>query len=377
MSGSLVIALALFAAAVALALITGAWRKALVMPTLAAAHVDGDLPFISVVIPARDEEAGIVAVLQDLHAQRYPKERMEVIVVDDGSTDRTTALVEGMLAQWPNLRLLKSAAPGKKAAITTGVQSARGELILLTDADVRMTPMRVNSIAAHWLVNRSAMIVLPVFTQGHGFLGRLQEEEQAALLGLAIGAALNGTPFLAYGANLAFTREAFFAVGGYAGDRFASGDDLFLLQRMQRAGKRITALFDPQALVMASAAPTWGAFWRQRLRWAGKMKGAGMGTMLGGLLVLLLPWILLHETVQLDFSDRMGQHALFTAALLVAAWLCWSLPAMALVRDVRTAMQQPCHRALTLVSLMAFTCYAPVIAVLSLILPVRWKGRRV
>lgn len=377
MSGALLIALALFAAALAMALVMSGWRYALKVPKDAPILASGEAPFISVIIPARDEEAGITAVLQDLHAQRYPKERMEVIVVDDGSTDRTVALVEGMLAQWPQLRLLRSAAPGKKAAIAHGAQSAKGELILLTDADVRMTPLRVNAIAAHWLGGRSAMIVLPVFTRGHGFLGRMQEEEQAALLGLAMGAAVNGAPFLAYGANLAFEREAFFAVGGYDGDRFASGDDLFLLQRMKQSGKRITALFHADALVMASAASTFVAFWRQRLRWAGKMKGAGMGTMIGGLVALLLPWFLLHQTVRLDFTDRMGQQVLFKAALLAAAWLCWLLPTVALVRDVRSAMQQPGHRPFTLAGLVAFTCYAPVIALSSMILPVRWKGRSI
>ncbi len=88
-----------------------------------------ECPVVSMIVPVRDGAATIAGLLQDLHAQRYPKECMEVVVVDDHSADTTVAVVRGMMQQWPQLRLLTNDGDGKKAAITLGVSEAKGALI--------------------------------------------------------------------------------------------------------------------------------------------------------------------------------------------------------------------------------------------------------
>ncbi|HRH70990.1 MAG TPA: glycosyltransferase, partial [Flavobacteriales bacterium] len=187
MSSFLLITLALFAMTLMLATVVISWRDAITERKVAPTIPDEDAPIISVIVPARDEEENITAVLQDLFAQDYPRDRMQVVVVDDGGSDGTADRVRGMMPLWPQLQLLESAGPGKKAAITTGVGAARGDLVVLTDADVRFGPLRVRSIVAHWLKERSDLIVLPVWTEGSGVLGGIQQSEQAALLGMAIG----------------------------------------------------------------------------------------------------------------------------------------------------------------------------------------------
>lgn len=375
MSSYLIASLVLFAFGLTFAVVVTGWRDAINERAEPAVREVADAPFITAIIPARNEESNITAVLQDLYAQSYPRERMEVIVVDDETTDRTTALVQAMIPRWPQLLLLKNDGIGKKAAITTGVNAGTSDLVILTDADVRFGPERIPSIVAHWQAERSAMIVLPVLTEGHGLLGRLQEEEQAALLGMAMGSVGQGNAALAYGANLAFTREAFLAVGGYAGDRFASGDDLFLLQRIVRSGRRVTGLFDPKVLATAAAVPTFSAFAQQRLRWAGKMRGAGAGVFLTGLVALLFPWALLWQTLCFELPGSIGDHAIFNLALLLGAWACWSFPALALVRDVRKSFARPHSGLGTVIGLMAFSLYAPLLAIAALLVSPKWKGR--
>lgn len=377
MSISLFIAFALFGAAAAHALVIGSWRSALRRSKGAAVPVPGAEPSVSVVIPARDEQEGIVPLLQDLHAQRYPKEKLEVIVVDDGSSDRTVERARAMQARWPQLRVLASAGSGKKAAITTGAEAAKGEWIVLTDADARCGPERIAAMAACWQASGAGMVIAPVRTDGHGVLGALQELEQAALLGAALGSALAGHPFLAYGANLGFSREGFRAVSGYAGDRYASGDDVFLLKRLRDAGRLVDALPDAAALVTVDAASSWGAFLRQRLRWAGKMRGTGAGAFLLGAAALLLPWLLMAATLRFDFIGGMGAHALHTVALLVASWLCWLLPIIALAGDAERLVNREARPLRALLALIAFSAYAPLVAAASLVVRPMWKGRRI
>lgn len=370
MSAFLLVTLVLFTFTLVYASVIRGWRETISKPAAPHAIDDTTTPLVSIIVPARDEEEDMAAILQDLHAQAYPRDRMEVLVVDDGSTDRTAVIVEGMMRSWPGLRLLRSDAPGKKAAITTGVNAAKGEVVLLTDADVRCGPQRVRSIAAHWSKEQSDLIILPVWTEGHGLIGRIQEDEQAALLGMSMT-----TASLAYGANLAFARVAFHSIGGYQGDRFASGDDVFLLQGMKEAGKKITSLFSVEAAVSATAEPSLRAAILQRLRWAGKMRGVRGAMNLTGILGLLLPWALLYQTFAFNFREGMGQRALFSAAFLAGAWIAWSLPVIGLVRDVRTSMQRPASAFGTLMSFVAFSCYAPIIAITSMVFRPKWKGR--
>ena len=373
----LLIASALFAVALLQALIIGRWRNAINERPNPSLEGEGSLPSVTVIVPARNEEACIVQVLQDLHRQSFPKEQMQVIVVDDGSTDRTALIAEGMRYAWPQLRVLCSHGSGKKAAITTGIDAAEHEFIVLTDADARFGPERMNTIVSVLSSSDADLLILPVWTVGEGWLGALQREEQAALLGITLGAALGGSATLAYGANLAFKREAFRAVGGYHGDRFASGDDVFLLRRLRAEGKRVRALMHADALVNVDAEISWRGFFAQRIRWAGKMRGAIDAFSLLGAIGLLWPWALALCTARFSFIGAMGQHGFYQLVLLLMAWVLWVAPIIGMVQDVKRAFSKPSGTAPTLLALLAFTVYAPLIALLSLVVRPKWKGRRV
>lgn len=380
MSALLIVAMLGFAAALGFASVVMGWRQRIAeervrspWPTLAAE----DRPEVTLIVPARNARETLPLLLQDLHAGSYPRDRTEVLVVDDGSTDGTADPVRGMLRNWPQLRLLASEGDGKKAAIATGVRAAQGELIVLTDADARCGSRRVERIVAAWRATGADLLLAPVRTEGEGVLGRLQAAEGSALLGVAAATALGGSPWLANGANMAFTRSAFDRVKGFQGDRWASGDDIFLLQRMKRAGMRIGYVLDREALVTVAAEPDLRGFWQQRLRWAGKMRGVkGTGNLLGAF-GLLFPWMLLLITCSIDMEKSAGQ-GLFRSVLLVgSAWLLWALPVLALVREADRFLDRPSSVVGNAFSLLAFAVYAPVIAVASLFVRPVWKGRRI
>jgi len=295
---------------------------------------------------------------------------------------------------WPQLRLvvLEDGA-GKKAAIARGVMVATGEVVLLTDADARCGPRRVARLAACWAEHAPDMLLMPVRTMGgSGLLAGLQREEQAALGAATAGSGLVGRPVLANGANMAFRRKAFFAVGGFGGDRWASGDDMFLVQRMRRQRLRVHYLFHPDVLVTVAPVAGLRAFLSQRLRWAGKMRA--YNDLAGQLLAwasFTLPWLLGWLTVVIATRVRIGDSFVFQWSMLLAAWVLWLVPVLQLVSAMRGfhriaalgpegcrgAVGGPLAAIPTLLALLAFLIYAPVIAILSIFVRPTWKGRRI
>ncbi|MBS1944331.1 MAG: glycosyltransferase, partial [Bacteroidetes bacterium] len=138
MSGLFLLSLLAFVSALVFAQVVGGWRDLFARSWPAASrteHGEDHGEGVTLVVPARNAAGTIAPLLQDLYAQQWPKERMEVLVVDDGSSDATADIVRGMVRNWPGLQLLPATGAGKKAAITQGVAAARWPFVLLTDAD--------------------------------------------------------------------------------------------------------------------------------------------------------------------------------------------------------------------------------------------------
>ena len=281
-----------------------------------------------------------------------------------------------MMQRWPQLKLLPCDGVGKKAAITTGVLATDAEWILMTDADGRCGPERLRLLIEHAEGTASDLVLMPVATDGEGVLGRLQESEQAALMMCAAAETIQGKPMLANGANLAFRRSAFMDVRGFQGDRYASGDDIFLVQRMRIAGKRISYLLHAGAIVRVEAERTWSGFVRQRMRWSGKMLGVPWKYKWMPALGLLFPWLLLGVTLFVDWPNAVGQRFFMKALLVAGAWVLWLASVPALVRDGKELLGQRYSLTGAVLSYMAFTVYSPIIALLGRFVRPAWKGRK-
>lgn len=97
-------------------------------------------PPVTFVVPAHDEEAVIGEKIDDCLAQDYPAERVEVLVVSDGSTDRTEAITRERVLRDPRVRLLALPRSGKAGALAAGARAASGEILVLTDANALLAP---------------------------------------------------------------------------------------------------------------------------------------------------------------------------------------------------------------------------------------------
>ncbi|UOQ99491.1 glycosyltransferase [Hymenobacter sp. 5317J-9] len=233
----------------------------------------------SVIIAARNEADTLPQLLQDLAAQTLPAAQFEVLIADDHSTDATAALVSAAASKskFP-LRLiaLPAGTTGKKAALQAALQAARAPWLVCTDADCRLGPGWLAAYAALLQRHPQANFVSgPVLLTGPDTLfARLMGLEFAGLVGVGGACLARQQPTMCNGANLAYRRTAFEAVGGFADNaHLASGDDEFLLHKIHVAFPD-TAHFlaDAAAVVRTAAPPTLRALLRQRVRWASKWR---------------------------------------------------------------------------------------------------------
>jgi hypothetical protein len=298
-------------------------------------HDNSSLKF-SVLIAARNEAENLPQLLRDLVAQTLPAAQFEVLIADDHSTDATVALVAAAAREtgFP-LRLiaLPDAQTGKKAALQAALQAARAPWLVCTDADCRLGPGWLASyaglIARHSSVN---FISGPVLLTGpNTWFMSIMGLEFAGLVGVGAACLTRQQPTMCNGANLAYRRAAFDAVGGYLdNNHLASGDDEFLLHKIHAAFPG-TAHFlaDAAAIARTAAPPTLRALLRQRVRWASKWRHYQSGPsrylallVLGANVALAagasaaLPWPVLWPWVLAGWAVKLGADAWFLGPVL-------------------------------------------------------------
>lgn len=235
-----------------------------------------DLPSVSLLIAARNEEENIARTLDCIVRQQFAKDKLEVIVVDDHSTDRTADIVRGYKGHGIRLIQLNEGDKlnsYKKLAISKAIAVASGEIIVTTDADCRMGDKWLATVIGFMEGQQLNMVSSPVvYHEEKSFFEQLQTLEFLYLIGLGAAGIGNGKPTTCNGANLAYRKSTFYEVGGFNGiDDVASGDDELLLHKVgERYPQHIGFCKSREAVVYTDAKPTLSSFLSQRKRWASK-----------------------------------------------------------------------------------------------------------
>ncbi len=231
---------------------------------------------VSILVAARNEAHHIGKTISDLLAQNYDKELIEIIIINDHSTDETAAIVASFSSHGVkliNLNEEKALNSYKKKAIQTAITQANGDLIITTDADCRMGVNWLKTIVSFYEENDYKMISSPVaYFDEKNLFEKCQTLEFSYLIGLGASTIGNKNPSTCNGANLAYERKAFDAVNGFKGiDDLASGDDELLLHKIAaKYDNNVGFLKNTDAIVYTSAKNTLSTFMEQRKRWASK-----------------------------------------------------------------------------------------------------------
>jgi chlorobactene glucosyltransferase len=293
-----------------------------------SAEVRSGAPLVSVIVPARNERRNIERCVRSILASTYTP--LEVIVVDDHSTDGTGGVARAIAEHDSRLRVIN--APdlperwfGKQWACWTGARSARGDLLLFTDADTRHGDDLLVRCVNAMHDDRAEMLTVAGHQEMHSFWERVIQPQLFAMLSIRFGGtehvshAKRVEDVIANGQFILIRREAYDAIGGHESVRDQVAEDLMMAQELFRAGRRRLMMIAMRQFSTHMYASLHELIkgWRKNIYAGGRNAALGgwLGRALYPFILLAMPLVGLLPVVALPLA---------IAGVLSGAWLVWA-----------------------------------------------------
>lgn len=225
---------------------------------------DESLPMVSVLVPCYNEEKTVEKTVESLLALDYPHEKLQIIVIDDGSRDRTWEIVQKYVGNSRVLLLTKKNEGSKYAALNYGITFAKGDIIGCLDADSRVTPNALRASMKR-LLEAGAMAVVPAMyiDKPNNLLLYMQKVEFEFATFLRAALQELDAIYIAPGPFSLFRKEVFETLGVYKEAHHT--EDLEMALRMQKNNMKI--VFAPESIVYTMGMRRLWPLVRQRVRW--------------------------------------------------------------------------------------------------------------
>lgn len=385
-----------------LALLAG-WSK---LPLFKIQHLSPEIKF-SIVIPYRNEANNLPALLDSLFKLRYPHSHFEILLVNDASEDISEQICLNFIKSHPKfpvflLNSVRISGSPKKDAISTAIESALFDYIITTDADCLVPAYWLQVFNEKLLKSGAALLAgpvnssrTPVFSETTEIENSDPEDEfstegwevfrekrslkyfhffqELDFLSLqAAGAGGFGLQkaFMCNGANLCYSRAAFYEVDGFSGNGdISSGDDVFLLQKFVKHKYNVVFLKAKEAIIQTKPQPNLVALISQRIRWASKTPAySSWFAKLTGLTVLLMNLSLILGVLLVAF------HLIPYQPLLMAFFFKFLVDFFLLYKSALFFERKDILRNYFWSSLI-YPFFSTSIAILSLFKKFEWKGR--
>ncbi|HXF99802.1 MAG TPA: glycosyltransferase [Bacteroidota bacterium] len=229
---------------------------------------------MSVVIAARNEEQNIRTCLESVARLTYPKEELEVVIVNDRSTDGTEAIIREFTERYDFMKLVNAVPDhggkllGKANAVAQGITHTTGEILMFTDADCVVPERWVEETVKYY--DRPEVGAVAGFTQlqARNFFQKIQALDWFVLFSIAAATTRLRFPVTAVGNNLSVRRTAYDAVGGYAGIPFSVTEDYALFHAITKKGGYLAKFpIDAATLVTSQPCSTLTELFNQKKRW--------------------------------------------------------------------------------------------------------------
>ena len=331
----------------------------------------------SILVPFRNEATEISNLLESISKLQYPKDKYELIFINDESDDDSVAIIEKFFANTQNnstfINNTRKTNSPKKDAINTAIHQAKFDWIVTTDADCIVPKNWLETFDAFIEEKQPKFIVAPVsYHNSSSFLEQFQLLDFLSLQGTTIGAFGINKPFLCNGANLCYNKQLFFEVNGFEGNtNIASGDDVFLLEKIvHKHPNTIHYLKSNEATVITKPQPTFKQLFHQRVRWAAKSTAyKNWFSKLVSVLVLLINMLL----ITLFFSSLLGYTSWQFFMILFATKFIVDL--LLLIKTATFFKQQKALKQFLLSSLV-YPVFIMFVAIASFKSGYSWKGRQ-
>lgn len=337
----------------------------------------------TVLVPFRNEAARLPMIIRSLRALDYPNSLFEVIFIDDASDDGSTEIVNalpelrptdaGNTVAWQLIRSEGRTAAPKKEAIRLGIELARHDWIVTTDADCRLPESWLSTMDSYIQTHETDMVVAPVTGRANrSLLNTFQSLEFMSLQTATIAGFGLGLPFLCNGANLAYKKDLFIKLGGFEGNmNIASGDDLFFLQKVLKAQPvTIGYLKSHAVLVETDFESSVRGMVYQRKRWSAKMTAYNNPSVtLAGILVFIMNAALVLALVLTIFGELKPE-------LLISVLTVKFLIDLSLISKSALFFRQNFRIWPYLISAVLYPFFNIYIVVASVFGGFKWKDRR-
>jgi cellulose synthase/poly-beta-1,6-N-acetylglucosamine synthase-like glycosyltransferase len=230
-----------------------------------------DLPAVSILIAARNEEHNILRCLQAIAALDYPADKVQVLIGDDGSTDQTRALVEAFIKDRPGYTCIPiigtlGKAKGKANVLAQLARKATADIFLFTDADIQVPPGWVHAMLSGLGENVGVVTGLTTVT-GNRLFDKMQRMDWLFSIGLMQVFSDLNMPVTTMGNNMLLTRRAYEEVGGFENIRFSITEDIAIFNKVLKRGFGFRNIYDRSVLALSVPAQNFGSLLEQRKRW--------------------------------------------------------------------------------------------------------------
>lgn len=228
-------------------------------------------PLISVWVAARNEEQNIASCLDSLTRMDYPKDKLQVLVGNDQSTDRTKEIAEEFALKYPFIKVIDIVENGSglkaKARVMAQIdQYAVGDYYLITDADVQIKPTWAKQMILQMTEGKGVASGTTMVT-GNGLWNEMQGVDWAYFMGLLNVISYSGVPATAVGNNMIISKEAYWKTGGYASIRFSITEDYKLYSEVCKYGYQWDNVMIPEVLAYSAGTKGFTELLHQRKRW--------------------------------------------------------------------------------------------------------------
>jgi len=279
-------------------------------------------PAVSIIIAARNEEQNIRQCLESISRLSYPPHLLDVVFVDDRSTDSTHAIIQEFAQSHPHCRVIVAAEGsehlrGKSNAVVQGIESSKGEFLLFTDADCVVPEYWVEETVGQYEDDTVGLVAGFTSLRPRSWFESMQALDWFFLYSVAAGVLRLNFPVTAVGNNLSVRRKAYDHVGGFRKIPFSVTEDYALFHAITSDGT-YTARFalNEATLVESHGCETWAQLYRQKKRWfvggrdmhASRLLVFGVAYLFNVLLLYAMlapgvsfPWVALTLKVVPDF----------------------------------------------------------------------------